>query len=75
MESLYLLIPLSAGLVLLIIGVFGWAVNRGQFEDLEMEAERILADEAPPLDGDQALRKGGTEESPTRRSSPERGDC
>jgi cbb3-type cytochrome oxidase maturation protein len=24
-------------LVLLIIGVFGWAVNRGQFDDLERE--------------------------------------
>ena len=75
MEILYLLIPLSAGLVLLIIGVFGWALHRGQFEDLDMEAERILADEAPPLDGDQALRKAGTEESRTRRAPSERGDC
>jgi cbb3-type cytochrome oxidase maturation protein len=54
MESLYLLIPLSAGLVLLILGVFGWAVQRGQFEDLEHEGERILTDEAPSLDHGQA---------------------
>lgn len=53
MESLYLLIPLSAGLVLLILGVFGWAVQRGQFEDLEYEGERILTDEAPALDDGQ----------------------
>lgn len=45
MESLWLLIPLSAALVLLILGVFGWAVQKGQFEDLEHEAERILTDE------------------------------
>jgi cbb3-type cytochrome oxidase maturation protein len=56
MESLYLLIPLSAVLVLLILGVFGWAVQRGQFEDLEHEGERILTDEAPPLDDGQAAK-------------------
>lgn len=42
MDILYLLIPLSAVLVLAIIGVFGWALYRGQFEDLEHEGERIL---------------------------------
>jgi cbb3-type cytochrome oxidase maturation protein len=50
MESLYLLIPVSALLVLGILGVFGWALNGGQFEDLEDEGERILTDEAPGLD-------------------------
>jgi cbb3-type cytochrome oxidase maturation protein len=53
MESLYLLIPLSAGLVLVIIAIFGWAVHRGQFDDLEREGERILTDEAAPVDTDQ----------------------
>lgn len=42
MEILYLLIPLSAVLVLAILAVFGWAVHRGQFEDLDHEGERIL---------------------------------
>ena len=50
MESLYLLIPISAVLVLAILGVFAWAVNRGQFEDLDHEGERILTDDAPPID-------------------------
>ena len=50
MESLYLLIPLSAGLVLIIIAVFGWAVHRGQFEELDAEAERILTEQTPPSD-------------------------
>ena len=54
MESLWILIPLSAGLVLAILAVFGWAVNRGQFEELEAEGERILVDEADPLDTGQA---------------------
>ena len=53
MEILYLLIPLSAVLVLLIIAVFGWAISRGQFEDLEGEGARILQHETPGVDGDQ----------------------
>ena len=46
MEILWLLVPLSALLVLLILGIFYWAVSRGQFEDIEKEGQRIL-------DGDQ----------------------
>ena len=53
MESLWVLIPLSAALVLLILAVFGWAVNRGQFEDLESEGQRILTDDSAPVDTDQ----------------------
>ncbi|MCM0610741.1 MAG: cbb3-type cytochrome oxidase assembly protein CcoS [Ideonella sp. WA131b] len=57
MESLYLLIPLSALIVLGIIAVFGWALNRGQFEDLEREGERILTDDPEALDAGQARRE------------------
>jgi cbb3-type cytochrome oxidase maturation protein len=64
MDILYLLIPFSAALVLAIIGVFAWALHRGQFDDLDVEGARILEDELPvpqpatrsPLDTDQARR-------------------
>lgn len=42
MDILYLLIPLSVALALLILGALGWAVWRGQFDALEAEGERIL---------------------------------
>jgi cbb3-type cytochrome oxidase maturation protein len=45
MDILFLLIPLSVVLALLIIGALGWAVWRGQFEALEQEGERILYDD------------------------------
>ena len=45
MDILFLLIPLSTVLLLAIVGVFGWAVQRGQFEDVQREAERILIDD------------------------------
>ena len=63
MESLYLLIPISAVLVLAILGVFGWAVHRGQFEDLDDEGDRILTDDAPALDADQGRTEPRQEQS------------
>lgn len=65
MEILYLLIPLSAVLVLLILAVFGWALHRGQFEDLEREGERILQDDGVAIDDDQAVLRRSTEKSMT----------
>lgn len=47
MDILYLLIPLSVGLALLILGIFAWAMGAGQFEDLEREGERILEEDEP----------------------------
>ncbi len=42
MESLFLLIPFSVMLALAIIGLLGWAITSDQFDDLDIEAERIL---------------------------------
>ena len=50
MDILYLLIPLSAVLVLGIIGVFAWALHSGQFDDLEQHAAQILEPDTPTLD-------------------------
>ena len=44
MEILYLLIPLSVALVFFILGGLWWAIERGQFEDIQAEGERILRD-------------------------------
>ncbi|MDR6888001.1 MULTISPECIES: cbb3-type cytochrome oxidase assembly protein CcoS [Variovorax] len=42
MDILFLLIPLSVMLVLVILGGLWWAIERGQFEDVDIEADRIL---------------------------------
>ena len=44
MDILYLLIPLSVVLVFFILTGLWWAVDRGQFEDIESEGARILDD-------------------------------
>jgi cbb3-type cytochrome oxidase maturation protein len=42
MDILFLLIPLSVALVFFMLAGLGWAVYRGQFEDVDAEGERIL---------------------------------
>ena len=44
MESLYLLIPISVIFIAIAIRLFFWAVNSGQYDDLDSEGERILFD-------------------------------
>jgi len=58
MDILYLLIPLSAVLILVIVGIFGWAVYSGQFDDVEREGERPLMDEPEAADGPGARQRG-----------------
>jgi cbb3-type cytochrome oxidase maturation protein len=60
-ESLYLLVPISVVLVFAIGALFWWALQGGQFEDLDGPAYRILMEEdgaeALPVDADQAARR------------------
>jgi cbb3-type cytochrome oxidase maturation protein len=63
MDILYLLIPLSAVLVLAILAVFGWALHNGQFDEIDEEGRRILGDDMAPVDADQASRQGVPEQS------------
>lgn len=48
MDILYLLIPLSLVLVVLVGVVFWWSVRNGQFDDLEGPAHRLLQDDDTP---------------------------
>ncbi len=44
MDILYLLIPVSVLLALLVLLVFAWALRSGQFERIDAEGARILFD-------------------------------
>ena len=52
MNSLLLLIPISLVLLGIAIGLFVWAVRRGQFDDLDTPALDILHDDPPPSAAD-----------------------
>ena len=45
MDILYLLIPLSVALAFAVGAAFWWALQAGQFDDLEGPAHRILMDD------------------------------
>jgi cbb3-type cytochrome oxidase maturation protein len=45
MEIVFILVPVSLIIVMLIIWAFVWAVKHDQFEDLEQESWRIILDE------------------------------
>jgi cbb3-type cytochrome oxidase maturation protein len=47
MDILFLLVPLSVLLALAIVGLLAWAVGSGQFEDVDVEGQRILQDDKP----------------------------
>ena len=52
MDSLYILIPIALVFCGLAIKLLLWAVNTGQYDDLDREASRILMDDpVPPAAG------------------------
>jgi cbb3-type cytochrome oxidase maturation protein len=66
MDILYLLIPLSAVLVLGIVAVFGWAVHGGQFDDLEREGQRLIVEDPESLDEGQGRGEVAPQQSSRR---------
>jgi cbb3-type cytochrome oxidase maturation protein len=66
MEILYLLVPIALVFLAIAIKLLFWAVNNGQYDDLDTEGYRILFDDdavatrikTPPLD-----KKGSEDEN------------
>jgi cbb3-type cytochrome oxidase maturation protein len=50
MQSLYLLIPIALLFCFIAIKLLLWAIASGQYDDLDKEAWRILAEEDSPED-------------------------
>ncbi|MDR0587418.1 MAG: cbb3-type cytochrome oxidase assembly protein CcoS [Burkholderiales bacterium] len=48
MEILWIMIPVSLFIVLVMGGIFWWSVKSGQFDDLDGPAYRILVDDDTP---------------------------
>lgn len=52
MDSLYLLIPIALVFCVLTIKLLLWAVDSGQYDDLDREAWRIINDDEDPSEPD-----------------------
>jgi len=63
MESLYLLIPIALVIFVLAIKLLFWAINSGQYDDLNTEGHRILFDE--PVEKRKPLAEQSTTEKQT----------
>ena len=42
MSAMYFLLPVALGLGAVFVGLFVWAVSRGQFDDIDDAPERML---------------------------------
>ncbi|MCW8919665.1 MAG: cbb3-type cytochrome oxidase assembly protein CcoS [Gammaproteobacteria bacterium] len=51
MEVIYRLIPGMILIGLILVGILIWAIKRGQYDDLEGDAHRILLDEDDEMMG------------------------
>ncbi|WP_303908294.1 cbb3-type cytochrome oxidase assembly protein CcoS [Thiohalomonas denitrificans] len=49
MDVIYTLIPAMLLIGLVLVGVLIWAIKKGQYDDLEGDANRILMDDDDPL--------------------------
>jgi cbb3-type cytochrome oxidase maturation protein len=58
MESLYFLVPCALIFIAIAVKVLFWAINNGQYDNLDTEAHRILFDEKS---ADPAANKPNTE--------------
>lgn len=66
MSALYILIPIALIIVALAIWMFFWAVDNGQYDDLDGPAHSILFDDDDPLHTAAAQEASGlTTEQPT----------
>lgn len=68
MEVIYGLIPLMIILGLVMVVIFFWTVRKGQYDDLEGDANRILMDE------DEHLMPNDQKPKPDKRNWPDADD-
>jgi cbb3-type cytochrome oxidase maturation protein len=67
MSVIYILLPLALVIVASAVGAFIWAARRGQFDDVDTPAMRVvLEDDAPPTPSE-------AQGSPERARTGERG--
>ena len=74
MESVFILIPISVILAFIIAYFFWWSGKRGQFDDLEGPAHRILMDDdsTDRLNADEKPDTPPEAEQEAEKNEPER---
>ena len=73
MSALYILIPVAIGLVGFAIWLFFWAVDSGQYDDLDSPAHSILFDDEDPKHQAGIAEAEGRDEDKTDEQDKPRG--
>ena len=75
MSALYLLIPVAVLVVALAVWLFFWAVDNGQYDDLDSPAHSILFDDDDPKHkaGVDTAGDDSSEDRPKDEQEPPRG--
>ena len=60
METIFVLLPLALLIAAIAVGLFIWAAQTGQFDDLDTPAVRILFDDEEPRPSPGAAADGST---------------
>ena len=60
MDSLYILIPIALVFVALGVKLLLWAIDDGQYDDLDKEAWRVLAEDETPPQRESSSRDSGS---------------
>ena len=72
MNVLYLLIPIALVILVIAIKLLFWAINNGQYDDLDMEGHRILFDDDDaPLSKSQLSKNKSSEIKAPKDKTPQ----
>ncbi|WP_122434254.1 cbb3-type cytochrome oxidase assembly protein CcoS [Pseudomonas viridiflava] len=71
MPALYIMIPAALVLVAVAIYIFFWAVDSGQYDDMDGPAHSILLDDQDPDHQAAAQRSTSDTEAPNRAGKPD----
>lgn len=63
MESLFFLIPVALVFCAVAIRLLLWAIDSGQYDDLDKEGWRVLADEDDEIPADDGTERGSNTEA------------
>ena len=70
MESLYFLVPCALIFVAIAVKVLFWAINNGQYDNLDTEAHRILFDDGAKKTPADSTATSSPENTTEQRSEP-----
>ena len=70
MDSIFLLVPIVIVFIVGAVKAFFWAVNSGQYDDLETEGRRILFDDDLPQESQQEVDSANTDNDERNTREP-----